>query len=91
MNNQIVILDIEASCKVKATNLFKMKELVLSSFAAFLKSDNFDGKRQYLKKLEGLDQLSRCIQKDEPIPLSDDTIVDEECGKSWKELKSSYE
>ena len=36
-----------------------VKDLYLSCFSAFLKSENFDGKRLYITKFSGLKQLSQ--------------------------------
>ena len=36
-----------------------VKDLFLSCFSAFLKAENFDGKRLYITKFDGLKQLSQ--------------------------------
>lgn len=49
-----------------------MRESILSALSAFLKADNFPGKRQYIAKLDGLHQLKAWIcftPEDEEIYL----------------------
>ena len=38
-----------------------MREAILGCFSAFIRSDNFPAKRQYILELSGLEQLSRWI------------------------------
>ena len=38
-----------------------MKEAILNSLSAFIRSDNFPGKRQFITKMNGIDMLSKMI------------------------------
>ena len=39
----------------------EMREMIVSSLSAFLKEDNFPGKRQYIYHLDGIQQLVNWI------------------------------